>query len=103
MSIYSKMRERQQILLSLPVSSTPLTMGRFPGSGSPRGLVNGYRDKRLSLEGPPDSRDSWGSGEWRLGAADGRRRAQGILRIETEETGVVIRMIRLYCRLKTFL
>ena len=38
------------------------------------------------MESPtPDARNSWGGGESRIWAADGRRRAQGILRSQREE------------------
>lgn len=49
-------------------------------------MDNTYRDETFSMESPtPDARNSWGGGERRIWAADGRRRAQGILRSQREE------------------
>lgn len=44
-------------------------------------MDNTDRDETFSMESPtPDARNSWGGGERRICAADGGRRAQGILR-----------------------
>ena len=44
-------------------------------------MDNTDRDETFSMESPtPDARSSWAGGERRIWAADGGRRAQGMLR-----------------------